>query len=238
MRIAICDDDGSFCTQTVRMVREVLMRRGIEAEVEPFADAATLLRARKNGRAFDAYLLDILMPNMDGMELARSLRAEQPKAPIAFLTTSKDYAREAFSIDASNYIEKPLAEARLETVLDRLLALLPKPEDEMLVVRTTEGEIRSVPLSEIIWAETDGHYQNLRLWDGQKVRCRMSGVELWERLSSVGLFVQANKGVLLGLRHVRTLTADKAVLSGGESVPVSRRALPEVRNALFRYSCR
>jgi len=238
MRIAICDDDGSFCTQTVRMVREVLMRRGIDAEVEPFVDATALLGSRKKGTAFDAYLLDILMPVMNGMELARTLREDQPKAPIAFLTTSKDYAREAFSLDASSYIEKPFTVARLETVLDRLLALLPKSEDEMLVVKTTEGEIRSVPLSEIIWAETDGHYQNLRLWDGRKVRCRMSGVELWERISPIGLFVQANKGVVLGVRHVRTLAADKAVLSNGETLPVSRRALPEVRNALFRYSCR
>jgi len=95
-----------------------------------------------------------------------------------------------------------------------------------------------VPISEIVWAETDGHYQKLRLSDGQEVRCRLSGVELWERLSSTGLFVQANKGVILGVRHVRTLAADKAVLSDGETVSVSRRALSEVRNSLFRYSCR
>jgi len=157
MRIAICDDDASFCTQTLRMIREVLAQRGIEAEVEAFAGAA---------------------------------------------------------------------------------ALLPKPEDETLAVRTTEGEIWSVPISEIVWAETDGHYQKLRLSDGQEVRCRLSGVELWERLSSTGLFVQANKGVILGVRHVRTLAADKAVLSDGETVSVSRRALSEVRNSLFRYSCR
>jgi len=238
MKIAICDDDDSFCIQTVRMIREALALRGIEAEAEAFAGAEALLKARETGTAFDAYLLDILMPGMNGMELARMLRATQPKAPIAFLTTSKDYALEAFSVDASHYIEKPLVKERLETVLDRLLALLPKPEDETLTVRTTESGIWSVTISEIVWAKTDGHYQKLRLSDGQEVRCRLSGVELWDRLSSVGLFVQANKGVILGVRHVRTLAADKAVLSDGETVSVSRRALPEVRNALFRYSCR
>jgi len=93
------------------------------------------------------------------MELVRTLRATQPKTPIAFLTTSKDYALEAFSVDASHYIGKPLVKERLETVLDLLLALLPKPEDETLAVRTTEGEIRSVPISEIVCAEADGHYQ-------------------------------------------------------------------------------
>jgi len=112
------------------MIGEALAQRGIEAGAEAFTDAASLLTARETGTAFDAYLLDILMPGMNGMELARTLRATQPKAPIAFLTTSKDYALEAFSLDASHYIEKPLAKERLETVLDRLLALLPKPEEE------------------------------------------------------------------------------------------------------------
>jgi len=238
MRIAICDDDRDFCMQTVRMVGEAFERRGIAAKIESFADGASLLAARTAGAAFDAYFLDVIMPGMDGLALARKLRVTQPGAPIVFLTTSEDYTFEAFSVDAAHYLLKPLKEDRLDLATDRLLALLPKPERKTLVVRTSEGGIASVSPEQIALAESDGHYQCLRLVDGRRVRCRMSGVELLERLSESGWFVPANKGVVLGIRHVRSLVADGAVLSNGLVVPVSRRAFPEIRKAFFRYNCR
>jgi len=238
MRIAICDDDRDFCMQTVRMVREALDRRRIKAEVESFERPAALLAARTPDRPIDAYFLDILMSGMDGLTLARKLRETQPRAPIAFLTTSEDHALEAFSLDAAHYVLKPLETVRLDATIDRLLALLPKAGEEMLVVRDSEGALTSVARAQIVRTEADGHYQNLLLTDGRRVRCRLSGVELWEKLSPTGAFVLASKGVLLGIRHVRSLAAGGAVLSTGETVPVSRRAQAEVRQAFLRYNCR
>jgi len=236
MRIAICDDDRDFGMQTMRMVRAALERRGTVADVRSFAAAEALLGERDSGTSFDAYLLDIIMPGMDGMTLARTIRRTQPKAPLVFLTTSEDHALQAFSVDAAHYIRKPLSERCLDVVLDRLLALLPEPEP--LVVRTPEGDLRTVPLSEIVVAEADGHYWRLRLSDGMRVRHRIPGGELWEMLSAAGPFVQANKGIVLNIAYVRSLGVGGAVLAGGETVPVSRRAFPEVRKACFRYNCR
>jgi len=238
VKIAICDDDRDFCIQTVRMICEVLEQRGTGADVEPFASAASLLAAREAGATFDAYFLDIIMPGTDGMALARALRETQPEAPIVFLTTSVDYTLEAFSLDAAHYVLKPLEPERLETAIDRLLMLLPKPDAETLVVRMPEGGSRVVPFSQIVRTESDGHYQALFLTDGERVRCRMSGGDLWELLSATGRFVLANKGVVLGVCHICSLGADVARLANGETLPISRRALPEVRKAFFHYNCR
>jgi len=238
MKIAICDDDRDFGIQTKRMVCEALERRDVTAEIKTFADARMLLGARRSGIAFDAYLLDVIMPGMDGLALARTIRRTQPQAPIAFLTTSEDYALQAFSVDAAHYLLKPLDMQRLETALDRLVALLPKSGAAGLDVRTSDGDLRTVPLTEIVLAEADGHYWRLRLSDGMRVRHRISGRELWEMLSATGQFVQANKGVVLNVAHIRSLSAAGAVLANGETVAVSRRAFPEVRKVRFRYNCR
>jgi len=238
MRIAICDDDNAVCVLTVRMVRAAFEARGILAEVEGFFDAASLLKVRASGTVFDAYILDILMPKTNGIELARTLRETQPKAPIVFLTTTRDFTFEAYSFDAINYLEKPLESARLETALDRLLALLPKSEEENLLVKTSDGEAQTVAVEKIVLAESDGHYWCLRLADGQQVRIRISAGELWERLSATGRFVQAGRGVILGVAAVRSLVAAGAVLADGSKVSVSRRALPELRKAYLRFNCR
>jgi len=239
MEIAICDDDRDSRLQTVRMVREALERRGTEAVIKSFADAAALLAARaESSTRFDAYFLDVLMPGMDGMSLANRLREQQPEAPIVFLTTSQDYTFQAFSVDAAHYLVKPLDASRLDVAIDRVLALLPKHDAETLVVKTSEGDQMSVSLMQIVMAESDGHYQNLLLEDGCRVRCRLKGAELMERQLATGVFVSAGKGVLLGVRHIRSLVAGGAVLADGKTVFVSRRAQPEVRQAFFRYNCR
>jgi len=238
MKLAICDDDRDFGTQTANMLAEALDNRGLAAEVAVFSDAAALLKAREAGAEFEAYLLDILMPGTDGMTLARKIRASQPNAPIAFLTTSQDHALEACSLDASSYVLKPIGSERMNTVVDRLLALLPRPEEEKLIVRTSEGESRAVAVEKIALAESDGHYWRLHLSDGQQVRCRISAGELWERLSSVGRFVQVDRGVIVGVAAIRSLSAAGAVLLSGRKVAVSRRALPEVRRAFLRWNCR
>lgn len=238
MKIAICDDDRDFGLQTMRMVLEALERRGIPTEIKTYVDARTFLKARQAGASFDAYLLDIILPGTDGLTLARTIRRTQPRAPIVFLTTSEDHALQAFSVDAAHYVVKPLTMQRLETALDRLLALLPKQEPAYLSVRTPEGEHRAVPLTEIVLAEADGHYWRLRLSDGMRARQRISGNELWTLLSATGQFVQANKGIVLNVAQIRSLTADGAVLASGETVPVSRRAFPEVRKVRFHYNCR
>jgi len=238
MRIAVCDDDNDLCVLTVRMVRATIEARGIAADVDGFHDAASLLAARAAGMVFDAYLLDVIMPGMDGMRLARTIRTTQPKAPIAFLTTSEEHALEACSLDAANYVLKPLKADRMDGIVDRLLALLPKPEHERMQVRTCDGGIMFVSLEEIVLAESDGHYWNLRLKNGKRVRCRITASELWEKLDPTGGFVAANKGIILGIAHVRSLVAEGAVLASGEIQPISRRAMPEVRKAYLRLNCR
>jgi len=238
MRVAICDDDRDARVQAARLVRDALERRGTAAEAELFADAAALLAARTAGQMFEAYFLDVLMPGMDGMALAEEIRKTQPAAPIVFLTTSEDYALQAFSLDAAHYVLKPPDAARFATAVDRLLALMPKPQAATLVVRTAAGEMVAVPLAQIVLAESAGHYQKLLLADGRKVCCRHSGVELWEKLSASGGFALAHRGAILGVRHVRSLAAGRAVMANGDVVPVSRRALPEFKKAFFRFNCR
>lgn len=238
MRIAICDDDNAFRVLTERMVRAALEARGIAADVEGFPNAASLLAARAGGKSFEAYLLDILMPKTSGIDLARTLRETQPKAPIVFLTTTKDFTCEAYALDAINYLEKPLEPARLEAALDRLLALLPKSEEESLRVKTSDGGTCVVSVAKIVLAESDGHYWRLQLADRQQVRCRISAGELGERLSTAGRFIPVDRGVILNVAAVRSLVSDGAVLTDGKKVSVSRRALPELRKAYLRLNCR
>jgi len=237
MRIAICDDDESFCVQTVRLTEETLALRGIEAKVERFADAETLLAACAKGTAPDIYFLDIYLPGMDGIGLAEKIRETQPDAPVVFLTTSEAHALEANALDAVHYLVKPFEPRRFVRALDRALALLPRAEQDTLVIKTVEGVQESLSLGDIVSVTSDGHYECLRMTDGRFVRCRHSSAELWEELGPSKLFVRAGKGLVVGLRHIRALAKTGVVMKDGTTVAVSRRAMPDVREAFLAYNC-
>ena len=68
----------------------------------------------------DAVLLDIEMPGLDGLELARQLNALQPRPAVIFVTAYEDYAVEAFGLAALDYLVKPVRMARLRQALDRI----------------------------------------------------------------------------------------------------------------------
>lgn len=236
MNIALCDDDGRFRAQTARSLEEILERRGLEAEVFRFASAEELLQAQKDGKSFDVYLLDIVMPGTDGVTLARQLRKGSPTAPILFFTTSSDYAVEAFALGAAHYVVKPFSRGEFVTAIDRALALIPEQAPKGVVFKSSEGLV-SVPFDELLYSESDEHYQHVHLADGREVFTRMSGLELWQRLESTRLFVRAGLRYILNLRHIQGIGKGGVTLTGGTTVEVPRRAMPEVKDAYLQFCC-
>ena len=76
LRLAVCDDAPVFCEQLAGWTREILQQEQLEAEIDRFDSARTLLEAIEAGAAFSILLLYVMMEGMDGMELAAALRAQ------------------------------------------------------------------------------------------------------------------------------------------------------------------
>ena len=107
IRLAVCDDDPIFLSQAGELARCFLDTQKIPASVSCYPDAESLLEARAH---CDIYLLDILMPGLDGIALAKELERRDQDFCVIYLTTSEEYALEAFSVDALQYLVKPVTE--------------------------------------------------------------------------------------------------------------------------------
>ena len=87
LSVAVCDDVVLECADLARRIREVLGLEGIGAIVKRFFSGRDLLEA---GEAFDLAFLDIRMPGMDGMELAKRLRGKRPDMMLIFVTSARE----------------------------------------------------------------------------------------------------------------------------------------------------
>lgn len=114
LKIAICDDEPQAAAQEEAIVRDSLRACGVAGEVTRYTQSQTLLDdLTDDGFFYDLLLLDIEMPGLDGMEMARRCREILPKVRIIFVTSHREYAIDAFELSIFRYVPKSDRETRL-----------------------------------------------------------------------------------------------------------------------------
>jgi DNA-binding LytR/AlgR family response regulator len=211
------------------------------AEVRPATtatDALELLQADD----VDAVFLDIRMPGMDGLALARVIGRFATPPPVVFVTAYDSHAVDAFDIAAVDYLLKPIRPQRLAGAIARVQRQLeaPVPEhapvadaDETIAVELG-GVTRYLRRSEIVYVEAQRDYVRLHTRaSGHLVRVPLASLE--QRWAGAG-FLRVHRRYLVNAAFVEGLRSvggrSSIDLGEGQSVPVSRRHAAEVKEAL------
>jgi DNA-binding LytR/AlgR family response regulator len=236
MRVLAVDDELPALADLARMLEA---SPAVE-RVETAASAAEALVALGDGETIDAVFLDVRMPGLDGLELARVLRRFERPPAVVFVSAFDDAAVDAFELDALDYLVKPVSRTRLDEAIERVArrSAIPDapPEDETVAVDALRGGgTRLLPRSSIVYLQAHGDYVRVASTEGRfLVRARLS--ELEERWESHG-FVRVHRGFVVNLRRaveVRPRLNGTAVLVmvDGAEVPIARRQVGELRRKL------
>jgi DNA-binding LytR/AlgR family response regulator len=197
----------------------------------------------------EVVFLDIRMPGLDGLELARVFGSMMQPPEVVFVTAHDDRAVDAYEVGAKDYLLKPLREERLAAALDRIIAnrttgtpAEPAPqesnEDEVIPVELA-GTTKLVPRSAVRYVEAQGDYARLHTTEGSHlVRIPLSVLE--DRWRDAG-FVRIHRSFLVALPLVTELRLSGSgyvvrVGSGPDTaeLPVSRRHTRELKDRLVR----
>jgi len=214
------------------------------ATVSTAADVTEAFRVLRDTDV-DAVFLDIRMPGLDGMELARVLgRFARPPA-VVFVTAYDDRAAEAFDMGVADYVRKPVQADRIAESLRRVLAsrLVPthpavigqrEREDDPTIPVELAGTTRMLHRSAVQWVEAQGDYARLHTVDGSHL-VRISLATLAERWAEAG-FVRIHRSTLVSLAHVdevRVAEGRCTVRLGHDELLVSRRHTRELRDRVM-----
>lgn len=152
MRIGICDDE--------KKIRDMLERKikGIcpDACIEQYASGKQLLLEEEYP---DILLLDICMPDQNGMETARGIRNKNEKTILIFITAVEDYVFQAFDVGALHYLVKPFSDEKLDCVMKKAIGEYSKnikrkkEDEENAIIIKTGGTHKKVYLKDIVYAE-------------------------------------------------------------------------------------
>jgi DNA-binding LytR/AlgR family response regulator len=231
--VLLCaDDERPALEDLTRMLRA----SDRVAEVHAAGGAAEALSTLAR-QPFDALFLDVRMPGMDGVELARVIgRFAQPPA-VVFVSAYETAAVDAFELGAVDYLVKPVSRRRLDEALARVAATrgVPPPPDETVPVPTPRGGTRLLPRASIVYVQAYGDYVRIHSDEGRfLLREVLSDVE--ERWAQHG-FIRVHRGYLANLRRAREVRPREngtavLVLDDGSEVPIARRQVGELRRRL------
>jgi len=113
---AVLIDDNNICLETEA---EVIKSVDMIEELHSFQDINELITFISNN-TIDVAFLDIIMNELDGITLAMEIKRIQPKCKIIFISSSRDFAMEAFQVYASGYLLKPVAKDEIIELLMNL----------------------------------------------------------------------------------------------------------------------
>jgi DNA-binding LytR/AlgR family response regulator len=175
------------------------------------------------------------MPQMTGIELARSLRNGEDSYQMVFLTTSPNHAIEAFSLHAVHYLVKPFTYTQLEDALSVAMNAVNKRKKSCILLKTSSG-IRNLNPVDLIYSETDKHLQYIHLVNKEQFQVRMGCSELYSLISSDSRFYKCGSTYIINLDRVREVTTHTIYFDNGEEVPMQRRQYRELLELYTKYT--
>ena len=226
--LAICDDEVDIWSIVTGAVVNAFKKHNANATVETFRSAYEL-EARMKEQYFDLIFLDIEMPGVDGISLAKKIRANYPDIEIIFISNREDLVFDALRANPRGFIRKSKFLEDTKDVIDQWFKQRPVKDLSVLMVQGQAGT-QSVPLNNIIYIEGLGKIQEIHTsTDSDTIEMHHSMKELEENLSTQG-FLRIHRGYLVNYRFIKRLENRDAVLTNGERLPMSRQRVQEIRN--------
>lgn len=184
------------------------------------------------GRDADLIFLDIRVPDMLGIDVARKLREVDDNVMIVFITSLSQYAIDGYSVDAFDYVLKPISYPVFAAKLSRALRALSYREPATVLELRTKEEWRRVPAGKILYVESSGH--DLLFHTPEESIQQWGTLGKYEEQLRESHFARCSTSYLVNLKYVQCVRRD-AVVVGGEELPISRSKRKEFLAALAQY---
>lgn len=221
LRIGICDDEERDLDIICAFTMELLASLNIEYHMQRFTNGYKLIELASS---FDLILLDIEMDEINGMDVARSIRTNNHDIKIVFVTNSQNYLRVGYTVKADGYFIKPIDKIEFHYELTNVLEDYIRNSKFIFDKRISPNKIY---LSDIFYIEFYDRKTLVHLKD-TKLATYITLKE-WIALLKDYHFAQCHKAYVINLYHIGELKTDKIILTTGDEINLSRKYKTEFR---------
>jgi len=228
-KIAICDDNKLDTDYISSLVGEWAENSQNIVERKTFLSAEEFLFHYEDDKSCDILLLDIEMGKMNGVELAKKIRAKNKEVQIVFITGYNDYISDGYDVEALHYILKPVRKEKLHEVLSRACERL-KGKQAALLLDLPDGTAR-IPLYEIRYIEVRANYVTIYGKEALTLKTTLSSLE--KKLDNS--FFRVGRSYIVNMQYIRKITKKDVILKDETAVPISRGHYEALNRAFIHY---
>lgn len=237
LQIAICDDEIKELEYTYQLSEAYQKHHPeLDISIRKFASSYDLLEAVETRGRYDIYLLDILMPDYNGIEIGNAIRQRDSAAILIYLTSSPDYALASYQVEAQGYLLKPLRQDKFFELMDKAVEKLDAEEKKRLLIYTAGGA-ESIAYCKLLYVEYYKHRLIAHTIDNRIIESivyRESFEQLSFNLIEDGRFVKISASYVVNMQHIQKVTSREFVMVNQETLTISRMYF-QARNTYLDY---
>ncbi|MGM9537465.1 MAG: LytR/AlgR family response regulator transcription factor [Candidatus Onthomonas sp.] len=228
IKIALCDDDRNALPVIAGAVESACRAQGIGAELQRFSGGRALLEAMEV-TSFQLVLLDIDMPDMDGIAVGKCIREKRAETEIIYVSECESRVFESFAVRPLGFVRKSNFLNDITDVLKLYAKNCLQNQDGTYIQFATRTNLLSLKREQIRYIEGSRNYQLLYLIDrSAPLEVKMT-MEKLETLTVPHGFIRIHKGYLVNARYIQRIHANQVTLDDGVVLPIGRSKMGEVK---------
>ena len=234
IRIALCDDNELQIDLCKEILDDFITEKGIDAKIKMFYNGLELLEYVKKNGFFDIYILDMIMPKMNGLEVASTLRMLKDEGKIIFITSTVEYAVSSYDVRAYYYMLKPIDSTKLCKVLWGAIKELKVEFDNMVIVKSQGGDAH-LKVQDIMYVDIIDRCPTYHMKDGRSYADKVLRGSFKEAVSAVmgcGNFYFCGVSLVINYKYVDALDSQSILLKDGTILYPAKSGISELKKNL------
>lgn len=228
MKILICDDEKSIADNIKELVSQHLKKKNIEAEIDVFYSTAEIT---KKETQYNMAFLDVQIDELDGTEVAKILRRNNPHIILFIITAFDRYLDSAMDINVFRFITKPIEKSRLENSIDKALKMIDNSTIEIILKNSKE--IAVVSTEDIMCIEIEGRKTTVISTRG--IFDSSESIKDWRKKLSASFFYSPHNSYIINLKFVTGFSKNQIKIADKFTVPIAYRKYNDFKDAFMNF---
>lgn len=232
IRIAVVDDNPVYINEIKDIIVRYYNEKNIAIKLQCYDKSELLLFDLGEEIKYDIYILDIEMPNFNGIQLAEKIRRDDQTSPIIFITSHLKYSLIGYEYNVFRYIPKSMISLKLVAALDDLVSTFDNLDEKFYLI-SNSSRYEKVSFNEIYYIYKDGK-NSMMVCNDKTSRVRKSLKDVFVELDQER-FLFIERGYIVNISHVIKLEANDVYMRDGEILHVGRLYAQDVKLKIFTY---
>lgn len=235
IKVAFCDDDMSVLDELKDLLDQYGAKRSREITYDTFYSSLELLDKIEKGVRYDILFLDVILPNENGIDIAKEIRQYDNVVKIIFLTSSSEFAVQSYTVGAYFYQLKPIWKENFYRLMDSAISECQKEEQRSLILRCKNG-ITRIDLDRLEYCEVLGRTLLFHMENGKILEGTGSMDKLYGQLSQYENFVRPHRSFLINMEYIEKVSHKAITMENQTDIPIPHGKCCEIKNMYLEYA--